>query len=179
MKKFLTAAFALLAVTTLLSAAPKGKKNGPKIQKKDPITIFDPATLSAAPEGTELVERDGKKYVKIMCDGYNSLFSIAAIELKGYNRFCCEIYSDGISDKYQYCVKLADAGFADIASMQAMPLPAEPTLVRVGHEVKQSWNTLSKTDKAEVCQCFVQDSENGWNPVKGKVALYIGKIYAE
>ena len=179
MKKLMMVACALLAATTLLTAAPKGKKNGPKIQKKDPITVFDPATLSAAPEGTELVERDGNKYVKIMCDGYGNYLPIAAIELKGYNRFVVEMYSDGVSDKYQYCVKLADANNGDIASMQTMPLPAEPTTVKVGHEVKQSWNTLSKTDKAEQCQCFVQDSEAGWNPVKGKVAIYVGKIYAE
>ncbi len=176
MKKLMTAALVLLAATTLLSAAPK--KKGPKIEKKDPVTIFDPATLTKAPDGTEIVEKDGAKYLKINCDGWNNLIEITPIDLKGYNRFCCTMYTDKLDEGLGYTVKLADSGNADIASITSRPLGSDPTLVRVAHEIKQSWNTISKSDKAEMCQVYVQGGEDiGWGAVKG--VIYVGRIYAE
>ena len=176
MKKLMTAALVLLAATTLLSAAPK--KKGPKIEKKDPVTIFDPATLTEAPKGTEIVERDGVKYLKVTCDGWDNYLDIAPIDLKGYNRFCCTMYADVENENYGYTVNLSDSGKNMIAAITSRPLGTEPTLVRVAHEVKQTWNTISKSDKAERCQYYVQGGEDvGWNPVKA--VFYIGKVYAE
>ena len=182
MKKFLTVAFALLAVTTLLSAAPKGKKNGPKIQKKDPLTVFDPNTLDVAPDKTQLVERDGKKYLKVECDGYSNAIIPAEVELKGYNRFVFELYSEeGTNEAYQFVVAIEDKDQADISILRIASLPTEPTIGKVGHEIAQSWgNKLSKTDKSSYIQCYCQDTAKGYSVVKGtKVPLYIGKIYAE
>ena len=132
MKKSLLV-LAALAALSMAFVSCGGGDNGstptPEAETPTEVVVFDPAVLSAAPDGTEIVENDGVKYLKVTVDGYNTVVEVPEINLKGKTTFTTTVYADAANDGLKLTVKLADANNADIATPDITPLSTTPTVI--------------------------------------------------
>ena len=180
MKKSLLV-LAVLAALSMVFVSCGGGDNGstptPEAETPTEVVVFDPAVLSAAPDGTEIVENDGVKYLKVTVDGYNTVVEVPEINLKGKTTFTTTVYADAANDGLKLTVKLADANNADIATPDITPLSTTPTVITATYATKTDWNTVSESGKCVKIQPMVQDT-TAWAAQSG-VVIYIGKIIAK
>ncbi len=137
------------------------------------IVIFEPGVTPA--KGGKIVEVEGQKFFMIKCYGYDTTFKVPAVDLSKCTEFEATVYVDKPKEEYQATISIKDKGYGDIANPQVVGLKVEIQTGKVGHEVQQSWNTLSKTNICELIQPMVQDT-TAFNPKN--YTLYIGKIVA-
>ena len=137
------------------------------------VVIFEPGVTPA--KGGKVVEVDGTKYFQIKCYGYDTSFRIPGVDLSKCTQFEATVYVDKPNDGFQCVIGIKDKGYADIASPTVVGLKVEAQTVTAEHAVKESWNTLSKSNLCEVIQPMVQDT-TAFNPKN--YTIYIGKIVA-
>ena len=137
------------------------------------IVIFEPGVTPV--KGGKIVEVDGAKYLQIKCYGYDTTFKVPAVDLSKCTEFEATVYVDKPNENYQATISIKDKGYGDIANPQVVGLKVEVQTGKIGHEVQQSWNTLSKTNICEMIQPMVQDTKQ-YQPKN--YTLYIGKIVA-
>lgn len=137
------------------------------------IVIFEPGVTPA--KGGKIVEVDGTKYFMIKCYGYDTSFKVPGVDLSKCTQFEATVYVDKVKEDYQCVIGIKDKGYADIASPTVVGLKMEAQTATAEHAVKESWNTLSKTDFCELIQPMVQDTA-AFNPKN--YTIYIGKIVA-
>ena len=175
MKKIsiLVAAMAMLVGT--LFAAPA---------KKDPVVIFDPATMTV--DAGEVVTVNGEKFLKITVDGYNTMFEIPTVDLNGYKSFICNAFTEKAVGNYQFTIKICDEddsdpakGRGEISTPQYNGTPDAPKQTVGGKSKQEAWgNKVSKSKVATHIQLYVQDSTKNYAPVSG-FTVYLGKVSAQ
>ena len=175
MKKTSLIIVAMAMLIGSLFAAPK--------EKKPPVVIFDPATTTV--NAGEVVTIDGEKYLKITVDGYNTTFSIPAVDLNGYKNFICKAFTQEAVGNYNFTVKICDddnsepsKGPGEISTPQYYGTPDAPKQI-VGEKAKQEpWNKLSNTKIASQIQLYVQDSTKNYEAISD-FTVYLGKVSAQ
>jgi len=135
--------------------------------------IFEPGVTPV--KGGEVVEVNGTKYFKIKCNGYNTTFKIPAVDCSAFTEFEATVMSDKEKAEWQGVVAIKDKGYGDISAPTAEGLTTEPKTVKAAPAKQESWNTLSKSKKAELIQPMIQDMKQ-FNPQNGY--LLIGKVVA-
>jgi len=169
MKKTSLIFITLMMVVGSLFAAPK--------KAVEPEVIFDPATTKV--DVGEVVTINGEKYLKIVCDGYNTTFNIPTLDCSGHKNFVAVMFGAEEVKKYNITVKVCDADMGEITTPQVYGVPTEPKTVMIGRAKQEAWgNKLSKSKIAAVIQPYVQDSTQNYAAVKD-VTIYIGKIIAK
>ena len=145
-----------------------------KIEKLEDKVVFDPnADGFTAPEKTELVEKDGKKFIKVTPDGYSTSFNLAAaVEVSGYTKVVVEAYADETSSGWQFAIGLRDYSVED-NKKQAV---ANPTSDAVS-DVKEISSAIDNDGQVTAIQPFTQ-SKSDWSALSDKT-IYIGKIVAK
>lgn len=159
MKKFMVGILAMMMLVGSLFA--------------EEVVIFEPGVTPA--KGGKVVEIDGTKYFQIKCYGYDTSFKVPGVDLSKCTEFEATVYVDKPNEGYQAVIGIKDKGYSDIASPTVVGLLVEAQTVKAEHAVKESWNTLSKTDFCELIQPMVQDTKQ-FQPKN--YTLYIGKIVA-
>lgn len=132
----------------------------------DPIVLFDPATAEA-PEGMEIVEVEGEKYLKVTPAGYGTNFSLpAAADIAEYSKVEAVAFADE-PDGIQICLKITN--WTDDVTVTYNPVLATPATATAAVPAGISAVTT--------LQPFVQET-TGWTAVSDKT-IYIGKIIAK
>lgn len=142
------------------------------------IVIFDPGAKGfTAPEGTEVVEKDGEKYLKCTPKGYGLSIKVAAVDCSAAKEFITKVYAEKYQEKYQLSINVKDEKYADISTPVTYDIKTEPQEIKSKFAEKNAWNTVSETKIVEVIQPVVQDSANGYKAVED-FTVFVGKVYA-
>ena len=143
-----------------------------KVEKLEEKVIFDPASFTA-PEGMEIVEKDGVKYLKVTPNGYDTSIDLAApVDISGYTHYTYDFYNDEAAEDWQVVIALKNYSEGVPKDDQSV---GEGTDVS-STEVKTVTSAIIKDSTVTALQPFAQ-SKTDWKALTDKV-VYIGKITA-
>lgn len=134
----------------------------------DPIVLFDPATAEA-PEGMEIVEVEGEKYLKVTPNGYDTSFSIgSAVDVSEYSKVEVVAFTPETEGGFQFTVQPVDwSGSAgDKIPVTFSPAPTAPTTLTAA--------VPAGAKKVSHIQVMAQSTAD-WTALSDK-AVYVGKI---
>lgn len=134
----------------------------------DPIVLFDPATAEA-PEGMEIVEVEGEKYLLLTPDGYNTSFSIgSAVDVSEYSKVEVVAFTKETEGGFQFTVQPVDWSGSKGANIAVTfsPAPTAPTTLTAA--------VPADAKKVSHVQVMTQ-STTDWSALSDK-AVYVGKI---
>jgi hypothetical protein len=138
--------------------------------------IFDPATYpqDSLPSGMTIDSIDGKVYVRVILDGWNSYIKInpsVAVDQKATHYRTVAKLGTGVSgselSNIKTFLKLTDSVYTDLGNAT---FTSSDTLVH--YQV-----SVAKAGKVGYIQVAGQDITAGWNPVVGDT-LWLGKVTA-
>ena len=141
-----------------------------KVEKLEDKVIFDPASFTA-PEGMEIVEKDGVKYLKVTPNGYGTSFDLAApVDISGYTHYTYDFYNDEAADDWQVSIGLRNYSEGVVEADQAVGNGTDKSST----EVKTVTSAIIKDSTVTALQPFTQSTVD-WSALSDKV-VYIGKI---
>lgn len=175
MKKSLLILSALMA----LSMAFVGCKGGSD-PVQDPagdetpaeVVVFDAATATA-PDGMEIVEIDGVKYLKVTPNGYNTTFSVTEVSVAANKKLCVTMKGETDDDGFQAVLQCLEDWDKSVCGENA-----SPTMKPISAEAKEYVADLvGEGKKIKIVQPMVQSTKD-WN-ASSDVTIYISKIIAK
>lgn len=139
--------------------------------------VFDPyKTDCYFGDGMEFVDIEGKRYLKVIVDGYNTfIYRYSSINLSGCTSFKAEMFGTEGNEAFNYSVKLMDSEFKDISLITMDSITDVLTDCSSGI-AKESWK--SDTMVCDYIQLFVQENTEPYG-VQSGVVVYLGKVIAE
>ncbi len=142
------------------------------------LTIFDPEYFSA-PEGMEIItNQNGKKYLKLTIDGYNTSFGLSnSVDCTDKTKFMVECYAQSSSDEYQVVIGIKDSSAKDVASGTTMNPLKDSVSTLVGGVA--NGDDASQTKIVSYIQPMAQETTSGSYDAAEGIVFYIGKITAE
>ena len=143
-----------------------------KVEKLEDKVIFDPASFTA-PEGMEIVEKDGVKYLKVTPNGYNTSIELAApVDISGYTHYTYDFYNDEAAEDWQVVIALKNYSEGVSVDDQSVGNGTDVSST----EVKTVTSAIIKDSTVTALQPFAQ-SKTDWQALTDKV-VYFGKITA-
>ena len=143
-----------------------------KVEKLEDKVIFDPASFTA-PEGMEIVEKDGVKYLKVTPNGYGTSINLAApVDISGYTHYTYDFYNDEAAENWQVVIALKNYSEGVSGDDQSVGNGTEVSST----EVKTVTSAIIKDSTVTALQPFAQ-SKTDWQALTDKV-VYFGKITA-
>ncbi len=142
--------------------------------------VFDPyKTDCYFGDGMEFVDIEGKRYLKVIVDGYNTfIYRYSSINLSGCTSFKAEMFGTEGNEAFNYSVKLMDSDLKDISLITMDSITDVLTDCSSGIAKKESWNQISDTMVCNKIQLFVQENTEPYG-VQSGVEVYLGKVIAE
>ena len=136
------------------------------------VVVFDAATATA-PEGMEIVEIDGVKYLKVTPDGYNTYFNVTEVSVAANKKLYVTMKGETDDAGYQGIVQcLEDFGKSVCGNN------ANPTMKPISADAKEYVADLvGAGKKIKIVQPMVQ-STTDWSE-QTKVTIFISKIIAK
>ena len=140
--------------------------------------VFDPyKTDCYFGDGMEFVDIEGKRYLKVIVDGYNNfIYRYSSINLSGCTSFKAEMFGTEGNEAFNYSVKLMDSEFKDISLITMDSITDVLTDCSSGIAKNESWK--SDTMVCDNIQLFVQENTEPYG-VQSGVVVYLGKVIAE
>ena len=143
-----------------------------KVEKLEDKVIFDPASFTA-PEGMEIVEKDGVKYLKVTPNGYKTSIELAApVDISGYTHYTYDFYNDEAAEDWQVVIALKNYSEGVSEDDQSVGNGTDVSST----EVKTVTSAIIKDSTVTALQPFAQ-SKTDWQALTDKV-VYFGKITA-
>lgn len=145
-----------------------------KIEKLEDKVIFDPnAEDFTVPDGGEIVDKDGEKFLKITPNGWGTTLNLTShINVKGYTKMEVKIYADESSDDWQMSVKLCDYSSADLTDEQKKVAAGA---VKAKTDIQTISAQIENDGTVTAVQPATQEIGGSWPALSDKV-IYIGKI---
>ena len=144
-----------------------------KVEKLEDKVIFDPASFTA-PEGMEIVEKDGVKYLKVTPNGYGTSINLAApVDISGYTHYTYDFYNDEAADDWQVSIALKNYSEGVSEADKAVGNGSDVSST----EVKTVTSAIIKDSTVTALQPFTQSKTGDWPALTDKV-VYFGKITA-
>lgn len=175
MKKIVSMLAAFAMAAALLVSCSNGSST-PKSEPEAPagdIVVLDASTLTEAPNGTELVELDGVKYVKVTPDGYNTSFTIPEVSVAGKETLVVTMKTDEDKEGFQAVVKCMD-GWTAVCGTNADPTMKPLSATAADYEAA----LIGDGKKVNNIQPMTQECGGSW-AAQSDITIYVSKIIAK
>lgn len=177
MKKSLLILSALMALSMAFVGC-KGGPSDPKLPETPEdvtpaeVVVFD-AETATAPDGMEIVDIDGVKYLKVTPDKYNTTFTVTEVSVAANKKLCVTMKGEADGADLQAVVQCFEDWGKSVCGKDA-----NPTMKPISAEAAEYVADLvGDGKKIKIVQPIVQSTAD-WSAKSG-VTIYISKIIAK
>ena len=136
------------------------------------VVVFD-AETATAPDGMEIVDIDGVKYLKVTPDGYNTTFNVTEVSVAANKKLCVTMKGEADGADLQAVVQCLEDWEKSVCGNDA-----NPTMKPISAEAAEYVADLvGAGKKIKIVQPMVQSTVD-WS-AKSDVTIYISKIIAK
>ena len=136
------------------------------------VVVFDAATATA-PEGMEIVDIDGVKYLKVTPDGFNTTFNVTEVSVAANKKLCVTMKGEADGADLQAVVQCLEDWGKSVCGKDL-----NPTMKPISADAKEYVaDLIGDGKKIKIVQPMVQSTAD-WS-AKSDVTIYISKIIAK